>query len=353
MQLPDQIAQHVEEGLLESMPIALDSSEVYLAGEQTYTFSMVFDDGMINAPLPLEGVAWEVENPAIAQVTADGTVSCRSTGTTRVFAILPGGRKLQAVVVSDMSQAPQAWGVPVLAYHRVCADFAKSRWYSDENLALSQSDFEEQLEWLEENGYTTIGTNELYAWIKKGAYLPAKSVMLTFDDGFYETYHVVYPLLKKHRMKGVAFVVGSNIPATTLGYDYWGKHNARYMGWDAIDEIRRDYPELEIQSHSYDLHYRLKNRDGIATALSRDQVAADFALNEQLDATAFAHPFGQTTEAVREVLEANPRMVLAFGYPMEYPATRQSDCYNIPRYKIFGDGTIDDFAIAAMGGARR
>ena len=109
----------------------------------------------------------------------------------------------------------QARGIPVLTYHRVASDFAKENHHSDNNLAIAERNFEEQMNWLDENGYTTVSSWELHEWMDGRLFLPEKSIMLTFDDGFYETYHVAYPILRKHNFKGCAFVIGSNISDKT------------------------------------------------------------------------------------------------------------------------------------------
>ena len=97
--------------------------------------------------------------------------------------------------------------VPSLMYHYVS-------WLpaSDPNmdlrkdLTVSPTDFEAMLKYLRDNGYQTITAKELWWSLDQTALLPAKPVMLTFDDGYADAYNVVLPLLKAYGMTGVFFV---------------------------------------------------------------------------------------------------------------------------------------------------
>lgn len=74
------------------------------------------------------------------------------------------------------------------------------------DLTVSPVDFEAMLKYLRDNGYHTITTRDLWWSLDQTAPLPAKPVMLTFDDGYADAYSVVLPLLKAYGMTGVFFV---------------------------------------------------------------------------------------------------------------------------------------------------
>ena len=94
-------------------------------------------------------------------------------------------------------------GVPVLLYHGVDTNCSQNKYTLDTEV------FEQQLRWLKNQGYSTILPSE----IKKQEfnYNPAKTVILTFDDGNLNNYTIVYPLLKKYGYTGVFFIVTSMI----------------------------------------------------------------------------------------------------------------------------------------------
>lgn len=98
-----------------------------------------------------------------------------------------------------IGQIPEGWNVPVLMYHAVGDEI----WgYSD--LFVSEAGMEEQLQYLQENGYEPI-------WFSDLAHIEdyEKPVILTFDDGYDDNYTVLYPLLEKYQAKATIFVIGN------------------------------------------------------------------------------------------------------------------------------------------------
>ena len=103
-----------------------------------------------------------------------------------------------------VGEIPAGWNVPVLMYHAVGDDV----WgYSD--LFVSTACMEEQLQYLQENGYEPI-------WFSDLAHIEdyEKPVILTFDDGYDDNYTVLYPLLEKYQTKATIFVIGNAMGST-------------------------------------------------------------------------------------------------------------------------------------------
>jgi peptidoglycan/xylan/chitin deacetylase (PgdA/CDA1 family) len=71
--------------------------------------------------------------------------------------------------------------------------------------ALAPAFFEQQLDWLQEH-YQVIGIPELEAALDTGGGLPAKSALLTFDDGFVDHYEAVLPVLRRRGLSGAFFL---------------------------------------------------------------------------------------------------------------------------------------------------
>ncbi len=96
--------------------------------------------------------------------------------------------------------------IPVFSFHSISTDVLKSK-----------------LEYLKENDYRTITTDEYTQ--RDGKTYNERIVMLTFDDGPSELWTIGYPLLKKYKMKAVAFIMPGetkNSNKTTL---YRGKRD--------------------------------------------------------------------------------------------------------------------------------
>ncbi len=107
------------------------------------------------------------------------------------------------------SQRPlgPAGSVPILYYHRieaVPADYptwTKARQAAFIDYDVIPAAFAAQLDWLVANGYTAILPGDLAAHWDNNAPLPAKPVILTFDDGWHDWVTNVLPMLQAHGMK--------------------------------------------------------------------------------------------------------------------------------------------------------
>lgn len=109
--------------------------------------------------------------------------------------------------VPAASPAPAPPGVvPILYYHRVeSVPGAFDRWTRDRRHRFLEYDvlpaaFEAQLDWLAEHGYATILPRDLAAHWDLGAPLPARPVILTFDDGYRSWITTVLPALRRRGM---------------------------------------------------------------------------------------------------------------------------------------------------------
>lgn len=93
---------------------------------------------------------------------------------------------------------PHKLGVPVFTYHSIGSQ--------DTPDSISLSDFENHLQYLSENGYRTLDSDEFYKYLTLGSAIPPKSVVLTFDDGRATLWTVAFPLLQKYNLKAVSFL---------------------------------------------------------------------------------------------------------------------------------------------------
>ena len=75
------------------------------------------------------------------------------------------------------------------------------------HITLSVKNFEEQMSFLYEKKYKTITLDEFYKFKTQQLKLPRKSVLITFDDGWRDTFYYAYPILKKYNLKATIFVI--------------------------------------------------------------------------------------------------------------------------------------------------
>lgn len=122
-------------------------------------------------------------------------------------------------------------GIPVLNYHQIND--------VDENvLTVSTPEFEAQMQYLKENGYTSISPYDYMDYLKNGTPLPEKPIILTFDDGYKDNAVNALPILKKYGMKGTIFVVT----------DYLDRFD-NYLSWADARALERD-GTLIVESHT-------------------------------------------------------------------------------------------------------
>lgn len=143
--------------------------------------------------------------------------------------------------------------LPIVMYHHLSKNPARCGDY-----VLSVTQFEQDLQYLQAQGYTTVTTAQLLDWCDGRGTLPEKPVLITFDDGYESTAVYALPLLEQYHMTGVVSVIG----AITQQYTDLPDHNLNYshMDWGAV--VAADNGGvLEVQCHTYNMH-RLSPRRG-------------------------------------------------------------------------------------------
>ena len=147
---------------------------------------------------------------------------------------------------SWLALAPPA-GVPILEYHMV----GTAKDPSGEIYAVPPEEFRQQLDYLVENGYTTITMLEFIKAAKGKFDLPEKPIILTFDDGYKDNYTTMLPMLEERGMKATVFMVTNDIG--TEGYLTWddlrdmqnrgieiGSHTANHLPLTSLSPKKQD-----------------------------------------------------------------------------------------------------------------
>lgn len=115
--------------------------------------------------------------------------------------------------------------VPVLMYHHI-QPWEEAESKGQKNITVKNDVFSVQMGYLAKRGYTTIMPEELLSGLIAGSQTSlAKSVLLTFDDGYADFYTHAYPELVKHNLRATVFV------STGL------MEGADYLKWSQISEM--------------------------------------------------------------------------------------------------------------------
>lgn len=209
------------------------------------------------------------------------------------------------------------------------------------SLFISVGTFEAQMKWLHNKGYRTISTQEFYDWRIGKIKLPKKSVLITFDDGAYSIIKYGLPVLKKYNMKGTIFIIGKH---TGIRTNKAVQKNGRYccIGQDVIDEVEATYPNLEFQSHTYNMHRKIK-RKAAAIRLSTAQQKADLtSMYNKFGYSVLAYPYGKYSDKTIAAAKA-AHVKMAFTYGTNTYATKKQSIYKIKRIKISGTQPMKKF----------
>ena len=212
--------------------------------------------------------------------------------------------------------------VPVLVYHDIVENEEMKLKDKD---ALTTQEFEEQLKYLKDSGYTSISLDELYEWKKGKKDIPEKSVVITFDDGFYSFKYLAQPILKKYNFKASCFLIGNITMQTTPEYD---KEKYATIG---LDEVKGKSENIIYGSHTYGLHQQTEYGTPIVNKKTVEEIKQDVKKfnTELFDAKYLAYPYYTYTNDLVKVLEQE-NYKLAFAGEEEM-ATKGVNNYKVPR----------------------
>ncbi|MGD9898415.1 MAG: polysaccharide deacetylase family protein [Calditrichaceae bacterium] len=128
--------------------------------------------------------------------------------------------------------------IPIINYHKIdkVRDIGITTRHPD--------DFKRDMEIIRDNGYETI----TFADLIMGSHLPAKPLIITFDDGYESVFNNAVPVMNELKLRGVIF-----IPADYIGkYNDWdvqfGKKRFRHMDTDQLKRLIN--AGFEIGSHT-------------------------------------------------------------------------------------------------------
>ena len=189
-------------------------------------------------------------------------------------------------------------GVIVLCYHR----FEET---GNSSMILKPAEFEQQMQAIKDNGFTVISMQDFLAWRRDEKEIPAKSALITIDDGYVSAYETGWPILKKF-----------GYPFTMFVYINYIGTGGKSVSWEQLAEMRD--AGVEIGCHSYS-HQNLKGktplfskqaadevkRMGYEAWLRKEMVDSKKIIERQLGikVATFAYPGGFYNDTARAVLK--------------------------------------------------
>ncbi|MFQ0834784.1 polysaccharide deacetylase family protein [Citrobacter gillenii] len=160
-------------------------------------------------------------------------------------------------------------GIPVLTYHHILRDEENTR-FRHTSTTTSVRAFSNQMTWLRDMGYTTLTMYQLEDYVRNRANLPARAVVVTFDDGLKSVSRYAYPVLKQYGMKATAFIISSRIKRHP---QKWDPKSLQFMSVSELEGIKDVF---DFQSHTHFLHRVDGYRRPILLSRSYHNVLFDF-----------------------------------------------------------------------------
>jgi len=150
-----------------------------------------------------------------------------------------GGLSSMKRYIQNLIDSPMA----VLIYHRILD--AKN---DPQMLCVSPENFHMQVEHFKKH-YNVLSADEFYDMVSKKKEFKKRSVVLTFDDGYYDNYENALPILENLDISALFFISTSNIDKNSLFF------------WDELeiifDSIDADVKNLKFDFCGFSFYYKL------------------------------------------------------------------------------------------------
>jgi len=157
--------------------------------------------------------------------------------------------------------------------------------------------FEQQMKYLDENGYRVISFAQLVNFLEYRQALPKKAVIISIDDGYRSAYDIGYPIMKKYGFTATLFVytnfVGSCRNAIT---------------WNQLARMKAN--GFEIGSHSVSHSDLTKRKVGEDTRVYLARVESELRVSKEIidkkigqKTILLSFPYGRANKNVLEISE--------------------------------------------------
>ncbi len=159
----------------------------------------------------------------------------KSPGAPVYWLVLNGGpADLETPILPPPQPLYTSVRVPIMMYHHISDNVPPTA--LGESLTVTVKMFTQQLDYLKRQGYHTITFNQLFDAMYYAGPLPPRPIILTFDDGYDDAFHIAYPILQAHGFSGMFYIITGKV-------DWPG-----YLNWQ---QIRTMFAQgMQIGSHT-------------------------------------------------------------------------------------------------------
>lgn len=251
--------------------------------------------------------------------------------------------KLLAILLSILlTSVSYAQGIPVLEYHQVVR---ANDGIPIGDTVVTINAFSAQMKWLHDNGYTTLTSDELVAYMRGELKTnkDAKIVVLSFDDGWANQKNTL-PILKQFNYRGTFNIIAS-----------YPNMAPEYMSWNDIRALVKEGHDVE--SHSM-THPQNMSEAYYYTEIALSKVIIEQQIKKKVSVITWPNGYFNPT-MIKVAREANYRGAMSIDQDwcqvankdvsMITPCSHVSgnslsqDPFYIKRFYIDGRCTVDEF----------
>jgi peptidoglycan/xylan/chitin deacetylase (PgdA/CDA1 family)/glycosyltransferase involved in cell wall biosynthesis len=186
-------------------------------------------------------------------------------------------------------------GIPILMYHAIGLPHESAGPF-----VMTANRFAKQMAWLKRMGYHPISLTQFLTCQREKQLPPARSVVITFDDGYADNYTYAFPILRQYGIPATIFLVSKFIGHINI-WDQDGQLGSRpLMSWSQIQEMKGQ--GIHFGAHS-STHPAL-------TAISSFQAVSEITDSRKLlesklgvPANIFAYPYGEYNLSIQSILQ--------------------------------------------------
>lgn len=224
----------------------------------------------------------------------------------------------------------------IFCYHRL-VEKIHTQWTE-----IKPADFEAQMKMLKDRGITVISLQDYLAWRRGEKNIPARSAVITFDDGWKSQYEVAWPIMKKYGYPFTMFIYTEGVRGGSLG-------GGEAITWEMLADMRDN--GVDIQAHSA-THQDLRENQPIMVMQNgkrakkrltgqeyedwlKNEIVGSKELLEQrlaIKVNSFAVPLGKYNDHVKELCRnaGYDAMFTVYGQPLTFNSSMDS----LGRYAI-------------------
>jgi peptidoglycan/xylan/chitin deacetylase (PgdA/CDA1 family) len=234
--------------------------------------------------------------------------------------------------------------VPILMYHSI----GEANNAREKRLQCSVRNFSLQMRYLSNFGYRVTGLDTLVNSMKSGTDLPEKTIVITFDDGFRDTYRYAFPILKKYNFPATVFIVSDLVNDTNKWMIEESYSAKELMTWEEIKEMSENGITIGAHTSTHPKLTALQFENAVGEIIwCKDKIEKNLGSSVKF----FAYPYGDFNEQIKKAVEEAGYTAACSVRPGFN--TGEIELYSLRRIAVHGTDSLWQFILKLIYGANR